>query len=528
MGSDSPGDPLRKPQKRKKQRGTTISLQDLPNWLKNDSTLTEPEMFIHVKPADNIPVAKRNRFLLAKYLKTVTNNITKASFNGKGDLILKVKGEKEAEKVLKIQKIGDWPVTVERHQTLNSSKGVIFNPDICWLTEREIIEGLVDYKVKEVFIFKRTPRNTETIIEKVPKPFGLAVLTFDTQQPPQRIKYGFEYIEVRKYIPNPMRCRKCQKLGHTAGKCQLKKHVCEQCGKGFEGDNVPTHECTIKMCVNCVQTGHASNDRDCPKYLMAKQVETIMVMDNKTRYEARQLFFSKYQSIEGYLRTIGKNLAQIVADAVDNDTQKTQQTAKNTNNINNNNKKDQTLEEAKNKKPKSTTKRSNELEGANSQPKNYSQTKEVDQTNVNTPNKPTTSNVSSIKNKFNSQDSDSSVDMEEIVNENSHVKLTGWKVGTTGVTYIFSNGIKDGVIPELDLSKYEGKKKNKNNGNHIKYVNNTFNNEKFLGKIATEVSSKSNCNQVMIRIVRGVATIEAIEKEDETTSDDQMSVNEDL
>lgn len=306
MGVGSPGEPPESNRRKKVKRGITLNINELEEWFKDDASQTSQEIYVHVKSADNVPIAKRNRFLVAKHLKNITPNITKASFNFQGEMILKVKGIKEAEKIIKQTKIGEWPVISERHQTLNSSKGIVFNRDLCWLSEEEIKEGLEEYKVKEVYVFKRIPRYAEEGTSIEPKPYGLVVMTFDTVQPPQRIKFGFEYIQVRRYIPNPKRCKKCQRLGHTTGNCRAKKTICEQCGQGFEGDGIPKHDCHTKMCVNCAKTGHASNDRECPRYLMEKEAVAISVNESVDMRTARERFFNMYSTIEAFPRTKGK------------------------------------------------------------------------------------------------------------------------------------------------------------------------------------------------------------------------------
>lgn len=517
MGAGSPGDPDGAIGRKRKREGTTVNLRDFLGSFVEDTAIANNETYIHIKSADNVPIARRNRFLVAKYLKSVSQNITKASFNGKGEMILKVKGEKDVEKILKLQQIGEWPVKVERHQTLNSSKGIVFNPDLSWLSEEEIKEGLAEYKVKEVYIFKRTPRNAEVGTNREAKPYGLIILTFDTQQPPKKIRYGFEYIEVRKYIPNPMRCKKCQRLGHTTGNCQSKRIVCEQCGQGFEEERVPVHNCSNKMCVNCTKTGHTSNDRDCPQYLMAKKVESIMALENLSRYEARKAFFNRYQSIEGYLFSVGKNFAQVVASTYKESTESIRaptpnKTTEGDRRVNNDNSKEEENTRRGTPKVNIEAKKTKTKEAENPQEK-----QEVEKQNANTEGNIGKVNARDLENK-------------SIVNSNnnlkSSIKLRNWKLEPgKGITYFLNSKICNGKKPEIDFSKFKGKKKEIHK-DILNHANRCINNDEMLNQIVEEVGKKSNCNRIIIRIVQGKATIMALNEEEDSSSDESMSLGE--
>lgn len=514
MGKASPGEPPGLRGSKRGKRSITLNISELEEWFKEDATQTDQEVYIHVKSADNIPISRRNRFLVAKYLKSITPNITKASFNFKGEMILKVKGVKEAEKLLKLTKICEWPVTAERHQKLNSSKGIVFNRDLCWLSEEEIKEGLAEYKVKEVYIFKRIPRIMENETNKEPRPYGLAVLTFDTIQPPQRIKFGFEYINVRRYIPNPMRCRKCQRLGHTAGNCKSKKMVCEHCGQGFEAESIPNHSCNIKMCVNCTVTGHSSNDRNCPRYLMEKEATAISVNESIDMRTARERLFSMYPTLEVFLKTRGKNLAQVVASAnreteittAPTETEKTKERSCNS---------------------KSNNKETTQMAKACAHRRNAVDERDVQQFEKKSKQEEIKDKeIENIVSRNINVDSNI-VNTNILKNKKSNIKLRSWRIGEKAVTYFLDNGIQEGIKPELDLSKFKGKR-TESNAKILQVANKTINKDEVLKQVALEVRKKVNCNRIAIRVEKekGKVTITALNAEEESSSEDHMSCDE--
>ena len=74
-----------------------------------------------------------------------------------------------------------------------------------------------------------------------------------------------------QFIPNPMRCYKCQKFGHTKFNCR-KNEVCNKCGKE---DHTDSKQCTNEArCVNC-QGNHASNDKTGLKWKEEKEIHRI-------------------------------------------------------------------------------------------------------------------------------------------------------------------------------------------------------------------------------------------------------------
>ena len=56
------------------------------------------------------------------------------------------------------------------------------------------------------------------------------ILNFDTPKTPTEINIGYMKIKVDTYIPNPLRCFKCQKFGHHQDRC-TRPPACGKCGK---------------------------------------------------------------------------------------------------------------------------------------------------------------------------------------------------------------------------------------------------------------------------------------------------------
>ena len=151
---------------------------------------------------------------------------------------------------------GDLPVTVAPHRSLNTSKGVVRHNSLKYVDPIEIIDGLRPEGVidaKKIQITKDGSKiNTNTVI-----------LTFGMPVIPTKINVGLYRVDVQPYIPNPLRCFKCQKFGHHSAKCRNETVVCARCGE--EGHDDKTCKTEEIHSVNC-KGDHCSFSRDCPHW----------------------------------------------------------------------------------------------------------------------------------------------------------------------------------------------------------------------------------------------------------------------
>ncbi len=59
-------------------------------------------------------------------------------------------------------------------------------------------------------------------------------MTFEGKMP-EKVQMGYISYPVREYVPMPLRCFKCQRIGHVAAVCQGKVR-CVQCGDEHDYD----------------------------------------------------------------------------------------------------------------------------------------------------------------------------------------------------------------------------------------------------------------------------------------------------
>ncbi|GBM26671.1 hypothetical protein AVEN_241327-1 [Araneus ventricosus] len=111
------------------------------------------------------------------------------------------------------------------------------------------------------------------------------VLTFQTPVLPKSIKAGYINCKLRPYIPNPLRCFKCQRYGHSQQSCRGTDPVCGKCAESGHETNVCPD--TFK-CRNC-SGPHVASSKSCPTWIFEKEVIAVKIKRNITFPEARQI-----------------------------------------------------------------------------------------------------------------------------------------------------------------------------------------------------------------------------------------------
>ncbi|GFO05147.1 RNA-directed DNA polymerase from mobile element jockey [Plakobranchus ocellatus] len=168
--------------------------------------------------------------------------------------MVELKSNDQAKKQGAIATFLEIPVTVSPHKSLNSSKGVIRSRDLRCCSEEEMVEELSGVTHARRIKVRRGEDKIQT---------DTVVLTFDSPKPPSRIRSGYLTLDVRPYIPLPMRCYKCQRYGHGKDRCKKPTAVRVRCGRGGHVER----DCSADPhCVN-YRGDHAASSKTCPKFL---------------------------------------------------------------------------------------------------------------------------------------------------------------------------------------------------------------------------------------------------------------------
>ncbi|GBN38061.1 hypothetical protein AVEN_208397-1 [Araneus ventricosus] len=169
-------------------------------------------------------------FLVEKAITATVGDVKSTKKLRSGDLLVEVQSRKQSEQIVKLKTFSNIPVTVSPHVSLNSSKGVVTCGELLNVTTEEILKELQSQGVSHVrrISIRRDGQllNTKHLI-----------LTFDSAKLPEHIKAGYMRLSVRAYIPNPLRCFKCHRFGHSKTSCR-----------------------GTLTCARCAEVGHESTD----------------------------------------------------------------------------------------------------------------------------------------------------------------------------------------------------------------------------------------------------------------------------
>ncbi|GFV21609.1 uncharacterized protein TNCV_5121961 [Trichonephila clavipes] len=194
-----------------------------------------------------------------------------------GDLLIETTSALQTKSFLLAKSFLNRPVTVNPHKSLNSCRGVISEPDLLGTSDSEILEGFSAQGVTQVR--RITIKKDSTIV-----PTKHLILTFNSPKLPNTIKAGYLHCKIRPYIPNPLRCFKCQRFGHSQTACRGQL-TCSRCASVGHASS----DCTLEQrCINCSQP-HSSDSKLCLKWKIEKQIQEIKTNNNISYQEARTL-----------------------------------------------------------------------------------------------------------------------------------------------------------------------------------------------------------------------------------------------
>ena len=230
--------------------------------------------FLVVEGLDpNKSLTRVNRTILTKTIDGTTSESVKREWMGRA-LLVEVNHEAYSTNLLKLDKIGDMPVRVSAHRSLNYSKGVVrFKQAATDLTNEDMARDLnTSQRNRDIPQVREASR---VIINKDGKKVqtGTFFLTFDAPTLPKYVFLGFERFDVELFIPAPRRCFKCQRFGHGARTCRATEDVCPMCS----GTDHTRNECPnkdSKKCPNC-DGAHSAASKECPAFITEQEALRI-------------------------------------------------------------------------------------------------------------------------------------------------------------------------------------------------------------------------------------------------------------
>ena len=121
-----------------------------------------------------------------------------------GSLLNEAARPTQAKMILDTTVLLNTEVKATAHRSLNTSEGVIrdYGRDLFEMSESEIVKEMTDQGVQDVsrFILKKDGKEIKT---------NTYFVTFCMSVPPEKLRIGYYFVEVKRYIPNPLRCFQC-------------------------------------------------------------------------------------------------------------------------------------------------------------------------------------------------------------------------------------------------------------------------------------------------------------------------------
>ena len=245
-------------QKRQRNSSTSSSSSTEP-----DAQAKQPiPLALYIKSNSERTLSSISPFKIKKIIEATVGTPKMVKTLRNGNIIVEVSREAQSVNLLKMKSFDNIPITVEPHKTLNSSRGIIRCQELKMCTEQEIVEELKSQNIitaKKMQITKKQQRITTNTV----------CLTFSTPDLPKYIYVGYLKVAVTPFIPNPLRCFRCQAFGHTKFNCK-KSPICANCG---EQDHCQEGEkCTeTPKCINCKQN-HPSYSPQCSIWKDEKEI----------------------------------------------------------------------------------------------------------------------------------------------------------------------------------------------------------------------------------------------------------------
>ncbi|GBN35915.1 hypothetical protein AVEN_131895-1 [Araneus ventricosus] len=221
--------------------------------------------------------------LIHKSIISIAGEVKSIKKLSNGNILIEVLNSKQAEHLMKLEKIGNIKVTVSPHHTLNHSKGVISESEFQRDLEEDLLECLKPHNV--IAVKRITIKRNGQIF-----PTKHLILTFNNPVLPKNVKIAYINCPVKPYIPDPLRCFKCQKFGHTTTACRGNKEICARCS--LSDHNSQICKSTTQKCFN-FSADHPSYSRSCPRYKLEKEIQTIKITKKISFQEARQIVIDR-------------------------------------------------------------------------------------------------------------------------------------------------------------------------------------------------------------------------------------------
>lgn len=223
-----------------------------------------------------------------------------------GTLLVLTKTREQAEALMSgTHKIGGYDVNIQEDKKRNQCRAVVRDKDMIHWNQEELIKELSPQGVINITNIKTrkkySPGMSKDKVEWIPT--ASFIVTFDFTERPEILRIGYLDLVTRDYIPDPLRCYRCQKFGHMATSCK-NMALCVRCAK----EEHKPEECKTGLeCINCGGP-HAASWRSCPIYQEEKEIRRIMVQQKVPYHVGKRIFHSFVKKGTSFAKTAAKTI----------------------------------------------------------------------------------------------------------------------------------------------------------------------------------------------------------------------------
>ena len=259
---------------------------ETPNPSAIPNSFNSPRFIVIQSQDPSKPVTKLSPFIIEKQLSSILGTPKSVKKLKDQTILVECLSNQQASNLLKHTKFFDLNVKIFPHPSLNSCKGVIRCRELNFCNSlQEIKVNLKQQGVTDV-------RRISVRRDGEQKLTNTYILTFSSPVLPISIKIGFQIVKVDVYVPNPLRCFRCQRYGHHISKCP-NEETCSKCA--HQGPDHDSSTCSNPLhCINCKALPF---------------LESVLHGEKKKKYyQLSTIIMLAFQMLKNYLNSVRKLL----------------------------------------------------------------------------------------------------------------------------------------------------------------------------------------------------------------------------
>ena len=245
-------------------------------------------VFVSGKRGSNLvrDVAYKNADAFKSAIHTAVGAIDKLMVV-KSSIKVTCKTEQQAQSLLQITSLLGHGVTVTVPRRLmgraNGQQGGV-EPD-------RLVRGVIK-RVPPFVTTEQVAKDTGAVwahrIEKLvggTKRATRAVVVAFKSQLPTTVSVGLNEFKVHVYVPQPLRCIKCQRFGHKAAQCGETTPTCPRCSGAHIVGSCTVSDAIGRKCANCGEN-HSAAYRGCKRFQQVNKTLTVSARQNMSYADA--------------------------------------------------------------------------------------------------------------------------------------------------------------------------------------------------------------------------------------------------